>query len=180
LANSSNSRFVAALAVRYGRGLRRFLSVRLRNVQDVPDLAQEVYLRLLRVPDHEAIRNPEAYLFTVASHVLRQHLMHRSTTTAFVDITEADAAEAAPELTLPSAEEPQSKAENSQRVDQFQREVLERLPPRVRAALILHRIEGFSVKETAAQMGITRGSAQQYLVEAVRLCREFEFGGGPK
>lgn len=178
LAKPSNSRFVAALAEKYGRGLRRFLGVRLRNVQDAPDLAQEVYLRLLRVPDHEAIRNPEAYLFTVASHVVRQHLLHQSTATAFVDITDLDFTEAAPELTLPTGEEPHTKLENSQRVEQFQRDILERLPPRVRAALVLHRIQGFSVQETAAQMGITLGSAKQYLKEAVRRCRESEFGGG--
>jgi RNA polymerase sigma-19 factor, ECF subfamily len=142
----------------------------------VPDLAQEVYLRLLRVRDHEAIRNPEAYLFTVASHVVRQHLLHQPTATAFVDIAEVDTIEAAPELTSPAEEEPHAKVD----LEQFQREILERLPPRVRAALVLHRIQGFSVQETATQMGISRGCAQQYLVDAVRLCRDFEFGGGPK
>jgi RNA polymerase sigma-70 factor (ECF subfamily) len=70
--------FVAAIAVQYGRRLRRFLSVRLRKVQDVPELAQEVFLRLIRVDKHEAIRNPEAYLFTVASHVIHQHALRRT------------------------------------------------------------------------------------------------------
>lgn len=173
LANSSNSRFVAALALRYGRGLRRFLSVHLRNVQDVSDLAQEVYLRLLRVSHHEAIRNPEAYLFTVAGHVVRQHLLRQSATSAFVDITEEIS-----ELRLPAREEPQAIVESSQRMEHFEREILERLPPRVRAALVLHRIRGYSVRETAAQMGITRETAKQYLADAVRLCRKIEFGGG--
>lgn len=179
LANPSNSRFVAALAVRYGRGLRRFLGVRLRNVQDVPDLAQEVYLRLLRVNHHEAIRNPEAYLYTVASHVIRQHMLRQSTDTAAVDITEVEA-ERVSELTLPAGEEPHARVENSQLVEHFQREVLERLPPRVRAVLVLHRISGYSVQETAAQMGITRGTAKQYLADAVRRCRKsLSSGGGP-
>lgn len=39
---------------------------------------QEVYLRLLRVDDQDAIRNPQAYLFTVASHVLHQHALRQS------------------------------------------------------------------------------------------------------
>jgi hypothetical protein len=64
-----NRNFVASIAARYGRRLRRFLSVRLRNTADVPDLAQEVFLRLLRVEGYESIRSPEAYLFTIASHV---------------------------------------------------------------------------------------------------------------
>ena len=173
MSRSSNSRFVAAMALRYGRGLRRFLSVHLRNAQDVPDLAQEVYLRLLRVDHHEAIRNPEAYLFTVAGHVVRQRLLRQATDTAFTDITEA-----VPELALPAGEEPSAKVENSQRVEQFQKEILDRLPPRVGAALVLHRIRGYSVQETASRMGVTRETVKWYLAEAARRCRKTECGGG--
>ena len=53
---------VAALAASHGGQLRRFLSSRVRNAADIPDLIQEVYLRMLRIPDHDAIRSPEAYL----------------------------------------------------------------------------------------------------------------------
>jgi RNA polymerase sigma-19 factor, ECF subfamily len=173
LAHSNNSRFVAAMALRYGRGLRRFLSVHLRNVQDVPDLAQEVYLRLLRVSHQEAIRNPEAYLFTVAGHVVRQHMLRHSTDTAFIDITEA-----MPELTLPAGEEPPAKVEDSRRLERFQKEILERLPRRVGAALVLHRIHGYTVQETADRMGITRETAKQYLADAAKRCRKTEYGGG--
>jgi RNA polymerase sigma-70 factor (ECF subfamily) len=174
LANLNNSRFVAAMALRYGRGLRRFLFVHLRNVQDVPDLAQEVYLRLLRVNHQEAIRNPEAYLFTVAGHVVRQHLLRQSADTAFVDITEA-----IPELALPPGEEPQARVENAQRVEQFQKRILERLPRRVGAALVLHRIRGYTVQETAKAMGISCETVKQYLSDAAKRCRRTERGSGP-
>src|SRR5262245_37751023 len=67
----------------HGRALRRFLASRMRNARaDVPDLVQEVYLRLLRIPDHEAIRNPQAYLYTIASHVLHQYTLRRAVTGA--------------------------------------------------------------------------------------------------
>ena len=69
---------MTALEATYGGQLRRFLSARLRNATDIPDLAQEIYLRLLRIKDHEAIRNPQAYLFTVAMHVLHQHALQHS------------------------------------------------------------------------------------------------------
>lgn len=64
--------FVSTIATRYGARLRRFFSLRLRNATEAPDLAQEVFLRLMRVERPETIRSPEAYLFTVASHVLHQ------------------------------------------------------------------------------------------------------------
>src|SRR5262245_59940995 len=88
--NRDSKGFVATIAAQYGRRLRQFLSVRLRNVHDVPDVAQEVFLRLLRVEKHEAIRNPEAYLFTVATHVVQQHTLRRTSDPVFVDITDAD------------------------------------------------------------------------------------------
>lgn len=160
------------MAVRYGRGLRKFLTVHLRGVQDVPDLAQEVYLRLLRVSHQEAIRNPEAYLFTVAGHVVRQHLLRQSIDTAVADITDA-----LPELAVPAGEEPEAKLEHSQRLEQFQKQILDRLPRRVGAALVLHRIHGYSVQEAASEMGIARETVKQYLADAAKRCRAATYGG---
>ena len=168
---------MATLALRYGRGLHRFLSVHLRNVSDVPDLAQEVYLRLLRVNHHEAIRNPEAYLFTVASHVLHQHSLREASSTSFIDITEADIAEAIPELITPAGEEPSASLENSQRIERFQK-ILEGLPPRLGAALVMHRISGYTVQEVADHFGVPRETAKDYLSRAAEHCRKTGYGAG--
>jgi hypothetical protein len=42
---------------------------RIHNRSDVPDLTQEIFLRMLRILDRDAIRSVEAHLFTVALHV---------------------------------------------------------------------------------------------------------------
>src|SRR5512140_3441660 len=120
LHTSDRQRFLSGIAARFGRRLRRFLSVHLRNVHDVPDLAQEVYLRLLRVERHETIRNPEAYLFTVASHVIHQHTLRRSSEPISVDITEALA-----ELQAPEGEDPTHRAESAQRVETLEKALRE-------------------------------------------------------
>src|SRR6185437_6913589 len=67
------NQLVARLAAHQGGRLRQFLRRRVRNAADIPDLMQEVFLRLLRVPHHESIRTPEAYLLTIARHVAQQH-----------------------------------------------------------------------------------------------------------
>ncbi len=166
LHSAQNRSFVASIATQYGRRLRRFLSVRLRNVHDVPDLAQEVFLRLLRVTHQEAIRNPEAYLFTVAGHVLHQHALRQSAGPSFVDITDA-----ASDLVSPADEDPTTRTDNAQRVERLER-ILARLPPRVGAALVLHRIGGFTVQEIADQMGVARETAKKYLARAAEHCRK--------
>src|SRR6516164_4406796 len=53
--------------------LRRPVYRRVRRRPDAAELAQEVYVRILRVPDLAAIRDPGAFLYTVASNLARDH-----------------------------------------------------------------------------------------------------------
>jgi len=80
LSQPENHAFVTEIALQHGMKLRRYLAARLCNAADVPDLVQEVFLRMLRVERHESIRNPEAYVMTVAGHVLHQHMLRLATT----------------------------------------------------------------------------------------------------
>jgi RNA polymerase sigma-70 factor (ECF subfamily) len=170
LPTATTKGFAAEIATRYGRRLRQFLSVRLRNVHDVPDVAQEVFLRLLRVERQDAIRNPEAYLFTVASHVLQQHTLRQSTDPVFIDITDALA-----ELAIPAGEDPAAKAASAERMKLLER-ALAQLPPRVAAALVMHRVGGFTVQEIADQLCVSRDSVKKYLTRAAQHCRKGRLG----
>lgn len=162
---SDNRSFVAAIAARYGPRLRRFLSVRLRNAADVPDLAQEVFLRLLRVDGYENIRSPEAYLFTIASHVIHQHAVRKSSEPVSVDVAEVFS-----ELRTGSSDDPADQVAQSQRFDEFER-MLAHLPTRVATALVLHRVAGYSVQEVGDELGVSRETAKKYLARAVEHCR---------
>src|SRR5689334_22636329 len=68
------------LARRQSEPLRRFLRARVRNTADIPDIIQEAFLRLLRVPNIETIRAPDAYIFTIAYHVAQQHELRSAAT----------------------------------------------------------------------------------------------------
>jgi RNA polymerase sigma factor (sigma-70 family) len=160
-----NRSFVASIAARYGTRLRRFLSVRLRNAADVPDLAQEVFLRLLRVDGYESIRSPEAYLFTIASHVIHQHAVRRSSEPVSVDVAEVFS-----ELRTASSDDPADQVAQAQRLDELER-MLAHLPTRVATALVLHRVAGYSVQEVGDELGVSRETAKKYLARAVEHCR---------
>lgn len=163
--------FVSNIATRYGDRLRRFLSQRLRNVSDAPDLAQEVFLRLMRVEHHETIRSPEAYLFTVASHVLHQHTLRQSMTPVTVDISELFS-----ELQLTSSDDPAASADLEHRLEHLQRS-LKQLPPKISTTLMLHRFAGFSIEEIGQQLGVSRPTAKKYLARALTHCRAATAGG---
>ena len=162
----SRKSFVAAIATQYGHRLRRFLFTRARNAADVPDLAQEVFLRLMRVEAHEIIRSPEAYLFTVARHVAHQHTLREGNAPKVVDITEVF-----PELQISTSDDPLERAEVSVRINNLKR-ALDQLPPRLATTLLLHRFDGFSIEEIAQQLGVARITAAKYLAQALLHCRE--------
>jgi RNA polymerase sigma factor (sigma-70 family) len=174
MAMSGNRIFVASIAARYGPRLRRFLSVRLRNADDVPDLAQEVFLRLLRVEGYESIRSPEAYLFTIASHVIHQDAVRRSSEPTSVDIAEVFS-----ELRTPASDDPHDQAAHAQQIDELER-ILAYLPARVATALVLHRVAGYSVQEVADELGVARETAKKYLARAVEHCRNLRASEGGK
>lgn len=172
--NSSKQSFVSSIASRYGERLRSFLTKRLRNEADAPDLAQEVFLRLMRIQHHETIRSPEAYLFTVASHVLHQHTLKQSATPPSVDISELFT-----ELDLASNDDPASKADVAQRIERLERSLKE-LPPKVSTTLMLHRFAGFSIEEIGQHLGVARPTAKKYLARALTHVRDAREGASDK
>lgn len=151
---------VAALVASHGSQLRRYLLSRVRNSDDVPDLVQEVFLRMLRIPDHEAIRSPEAYLFTIAQHVAQQHAIRRSNTTLPLELQEmlAELAEA------PS--DPALEISAQQSLDELEH-ALRRLSPRERATFLYHRRDGLTLQDIADRLGVSRQMVKKYLAKAM-------------
>jgi RNA polymerase sigma-70 factor (ECF subfamily) len=163
-----NRSFVTAMEKDHGRALRRYLAYRMRHAAaDVPDLVQEVFLRLLRIPDHEAIRNPRAYLYTIASHVLHQYALAQTMTAqpgALFDV--------AAELQAPSDSDP---AETVQLEQQFEAigKRLEQLSPRAYAALLMYRCEGATLEQIGQRLGVSRVMAKKYLMKAMTNCQQW-------
>jgi RNA polymerase sigma-70 factor (ECF subfamily) len=141
--------------------LRQFLSRRVRNVTDVPDIVQEVFLRMLRVRDPAAINSPEAYLFTVALHVAQQHALQESHARGSSEVIEL-----LTQLHAATEADPFLHIDVEQRLDQafF---ALEKLSPKVRATFVLHRQYGLSLKEVARELNVSFPMAKKYLAKAL-------------
>jgi RNA polymerase sigma factor (sigma-70 family) len=168
LSPQSKQAFVTAVARTYGAGLRRFLSTRLRHASaDVPDIFQEIFVRLLRIKNHETIQNPQAYLFTVASHVLYQHALKRSMGPETMDPLELVC-----ELPAVAASDPAEEAELQQQISDVGR-ALEKLSPRAYAALIMYRCEGMTLAEIGKRLGVTHTMARKYLMRAIVFCDQY-------
>jgi RNA polymerase sigma factor (sigma-70 family) len=160
-----NQALVTSLAASHGDQLHRFLLARVRNPADVPDIAQEVYLRLLRVSTAESIRSPEAYLFTVAQHVVQQHALRQLAIPPAEDLSQM------PDLAGTGSEHDPSLQAAAQQFAEKLQGTLDRLTPKARAAFILHRRDGMTPDEIAAHLGISRPMVKKYLLKALMRLR---------
>ena len=168
MAPATKQHFLASIERAHSPQLRRFLAARLRNAAaDVPDLVQEIYLRVLRLKDHEAIRNPQAYLYTIASHVLHQYTLRRA-----IEPSTMDPLNVADSLDSGVAPDPAEEADIQQRLEAMEC-ALEAHSPRAYAVLVMYRCEGLTLKQIGERLGVSTVMARKYLERAIKYCDQF-------
>src|SRR5882757_819668 len=156
---------VERLFAEHRGALQTFFQRRIRSKADAADLAQEVYLRMLRIGDQEAIRNPIHYLYTVANNLVKEHAALDRRQASGIDIDEAPAHEHLE--TLPAFD---GDLDATQRVARLG-VVLKQLRPKCRAAVELRFTHGLSYREIALHLGISPQMAKKYVAQALGHCR---------
>jgi RNA polymerase sigma factor (sigma-70 family) len=157
--------FVEKLFAEHGRGLQAYFRRRLRTQSDAPDLAQEVYVRMLRVNDPEAIRNPQLYLYAVASNLVKEHAILEQRQANRLDLDERDLQQRLGEL--PALDSELEATEMAAGLNA----ALERLPGRWRTALILQYRYGLTYQEIADRLGVSSNMVKKYLAQGLGHCR---------
>jgi RNA polymerase sigma factor (sigma-70 family) len=125
---------------------------------DVDDLAQEVFLRLLRYSDDVAVTNPQGYLFRIAANVanewqerVRNRQPHDPSWLA--------------ELKVGQGEEPEN-AVGRDLTGERVRAIVQRLPPRQREILLLHIDDDLTCAQIAQRLQVSRRIVQRDLAQA--------------
>jgi RNA polymerase sigma-70 factor (ECF subfamily) len=156
---------IERLFAQHGTALQAFLRRRIRVIPDAPDLAQEVYLRMLRVSDSDTIRNPELYLYAVANNLVKENAVLERRRAAWDDIDDSAVQEQLAEL-------PQFDGEiDTDLRTQRLREVLAQLSPKCRAAVLLQYGHDLSYAEIAKRLGVSTHMVKKYLAQALLHCR---------
>jgi RNA polymerase sigma factor (sigma-70 family) len=145
--------------------LQTFFLRRIRAKADAADLAQEVYVRMLRIGDRDAIRNPVHYLYTVANNLVKEHAVLDRRQASGIDIEEA--AVHAQLGTLPAFD---GELDATQRVARLG-VVLKQLRPKCRAAVELRFTQGLSYRAIATHLGVSPQMAKKYVAQALGHCR---------
>jgi RNA polymerase sigma-70 factor (ECF subfamily) len=157
--------FVEKLFAEHRRALQAYFYRHIRTKSDAADLAQEVYVRMLRVIDTEAIRNPQLYLYTVAANLIREHAVVDQRQANCLDIDETSLQQRLGDL--PSAD---SELDAEQLAGQLCW-ALEQLPARWRNAVILQYRYGLTYEEIADRLGVSPSMVKKYLAQALGRCR---------
>jgi len=150
------SRQIGAWADEWHGDLVKFLARRTATPADAQDLAQEVYLRLLRVDRSDVVRQPRSYLLRIAANLLHEwRLKARQSRQHQAEELE----------TLVSRSDPEGDVLAEARARRLEAE-LTRLPPAVRVALVLQIREELSYDEIALKMNVTPRMVKRYLLTA--------------
>jgi RNA polymerase sigma-70 factor (ECF subfamily) len=164
-ANEPKSSLVEGLFAEHRGALQTFFLRRIRAKADAADLAQEVYVRMLRISDQDAIRNPVHYLYTVANNLVKEHAVLERRQASGIDIDEAPAYEQLE--TLPEFD---GELDARQRIARLGA-VLQQLRPKCRAAVELRFTHGLSYRAVAMHLGVSPQMAKKYVVQALGHCR---------
>jgi RNA polymerase sigma-70 factor (ECF subfamily) len=149
----------------YGKALHRYLMRRLSNAQSAQDLAQEAYLRLVRMENTELVRAPQAYLFRIASNLVYELRMRERRDVVTFDSRIVD--HAAERVSDPKAKEPGERINIEHQLES----VLGQLPPLYAAILVMKKRDGMSMEEIASELDISIHTVKKYLFRAVAMAR---------
>lgn len=144
---------------RYARALHRYLVRRVRRLEDVADLTQDIFELFVRRKERaDVVRDPLAYLFRIAFHVVGETLAEEARGPVLFDsrLTAED-------LTLERAASSSEEAE-AQAVEEDVHAALASLPSGYLTALLLVEGHGMSYKEAAQASGFSPNTIATYVM----------------
>ena len=135
------------------------------------DLAQDVFLRLLRRNEKVAkIREPRAFLSSIARGLLVDHWRRKE-----LERTWLDNLAQFPSSPADSPEDHLQRMEELVAIDR----TLRGLKKRTRTAFLLARIEGLTCRRIAARLGVSQATVERDLAKALRACYRLRYENEP-
>ncbi|TLX52809.1 RNA polymerase subunit sigma [Stutzerimonas nosocomialis] len=126
------------------------------------DLAQDTFVRILaRDQDIASIREPRAYLHTIAKGLLANHWRRRQ-----IELAYLEALALQPEQRAPSPETRALIVETLLEVDAM----LARLPDRVRRAFLMSQLQGLTYAAIGEALGVSERMVKKYMAQAMLHC----------
>jgi RNA polymerase sigma-70 factor (ECF subfamily) len=149
--------------------LTRYLNRVWPNMSEIPDLRQDIYVRVYERARDSRPASPRAFLFATARNLLTDHI--RRSRVVSIEPTADEAAldalvdEVSPERRVGARQELQSLAL-----------AFDSLSDKCRSVVWLRRIEGLSQRQTAERLGLREAAVESQLARGMRLLARAVFG----
>lgn len=141
--------------------LRGWLRARVGCREHAADLAQDTFVRLLRARNVSPLKEPRAYLSSVARGLMIDQYRRRALERAY-----QQSLAGVPEGEAPSEEHRLVILDTLERLDR----ALHQLKPRTREAFLLAQLDGLSIARIAAHLKVSRATVERDLAKALAAC----------
>lgn len=159
---SATADSVQALYEAHHGWLVALLRRRLQCRDGAADLAHDTFVRVLQKPEAlPAVREPRAYLTTIARGLLCDHWRRRSLEQAWLDTLAA-----LPDELAPSPEDTLAILQTLRQLD----DLLSHLAPKAREVFVLSQLQGLGYAQIAQQVGVSERSVKRYMAQGFELC----------
>ncbi len=142
--------------------LTRYLLRVWPNSHEVPDLRQDIYVKVFESAQRGRPSLPKAFLFATARHLMTDRLRRRRVifigTRGDLDELNVLVDELSPERRVTNIEELQRLAK-----------AFDGLPPQCRTVMWLRKVEQLSQKEVAARLGVQEKAVEKQVSRGMRL-----------
>lgn len=147
--------------------LQGWLRAKLGNTFDASDLTHDTFERLLLKLDRPLLRDPRAYLTTIAHGLVVNHWRRLEIERAYVDMLAT-----VPEQMAQSPEERALLLEVLCEIDAM----LDQLNPKARSAFLMAQLDGLTYGAIAESIGVSERMVKKYMAQAMLHCLQFAGG----
>jgi RNA polymerase sigma factor (sigma-70 family) len=146
--------------------LKRYIGTLLRRPEDVEDIAQESFLKVLEAGSKGEIRFENAYLYRTARNLALNSLSKKSNqlTDSIEDLLDSDV--------LAQSTSLEDDIIGQQHFELFCRAAAA-LPEQCRRVLILRKVYGLSQIEVAERLGISVSTVEKHLAKGLVRCSHY-------
>ena len=158
------------LGVVYGEmrsALLRFASRYFKKPQEIEDVVQEAFVKVIEAQYQREIHSPKSYLFRTTRNLALSQLDKSS-----YKLTDT-VGDLLPETDLTSTSTLEEQFESQQNFELFCRAVRQ-LPIKCQRVYILRRVYGFTHKEIAERMDISAKTVESHLTKAIVRCSDYK------
>lgn len=152
---------IETLYCNHHRWLQDWLRRKLGNSLDAADLAHDTFVRVLRGAQRDVIREPRAYLATIANGLVVSHWRRQAIEQAWLDTLAAQP--------TPTASSPEHRSLILETLEEIAL-LLDGLPARVREIFLQSQIDGLTYPQIAANLGVSVHIVQKAMTRAVAQC----------